>query len=53
MLEERDGGELVGILRLQQPSDRESLISDVDLLHIRVGEGTSVVVGPLGCALDR
>ncbi len=53
MLEQRDGGHLIGVLELQQPSDRESRISDVDLRHIRVGEGTSVVVGPLGCALDH
>ena len=51
MLQQRDGGFLVGELALQSPSDRVAMISDVDLGHIRVRPSTSVVVGPLGCAL--
>ncbi len=52
MLEQRDRGTLGGKLQLHAPYN-SSDASDYRLSQIRVGNGSSVVVGPLGCALDN
>ena len=50
-LERLDTGELVGRIALRYQPDVDPSRTDVDLERIEVRRGSSVVVGPLGCAL--
>lgn len=51
-LAQLDTGEVAGRIVLRYRPDADPQLSDVDLHRIAVRQGSSVVVGPLGCALQ-
>ena len=50
-LAQLDTGEVAGRIVLRYQPDADPQLNDVDLHRIVVRQGSSVVVGPLGCAL--
>ena len=51
-LAQLDTGEVAGRIFLRYQPDADPQLNDVDLHRIIVRQGSSVVVGPLGCALQ-
>ncbi len=51
-LAQLDTGEVAGRIVLRYQPDADPQLNDVDLHRILVRQGSSVVVGPLGCALQ-
>ena len=51
-LAQLDTGEVAGRIVLRYAPDADPQLNDVDLHRIVVRQGSSVVVGPLGCALQ-
>ena len=51
-LAQLDTGEVAGRIVLRYAPDADPQLNDVDLHRIIVRQGSSVVVGPLGCALQ-
>ncbi len=51
-LAQLDTGEVAGRIVLRYAPDANPQLNDVDLHRIIVRQGSSVVVGPLGCALQ-
>ncbi|NND69705.1 MAG: hypothetical protein HKN19_19095 [Halioglobus sp.] len=51
-LAQLDTGEVAGRIFLRYQPDADPQLNDVDLHRIVVRQGSSVVVGPLGCALQ-